>query len=108
MLKMHRLAHSGGSAAVLRWLGARLGGWAGVVGTAPVPDPRGAADPRIPELALRGAAELADRGLRSAVLDGGASTALLFALGQGRALAAVLHPPHDPAAPALLADAAVP
>ncbi|MFJ9790071.1 helix-turn-helix domain-containing protein [Streptomyces globosus] len=108
VLKLHRLAHSGGSAAVLRWLGARLGGWAGVVGAAAGPDPHGTADPRTPELALRGAAELADRGLRSAVLDDGGSTALLFALGEGRALAAVLPPPHDPAAPALLADAAVP
>ncbi|MFD0722494.1 hypothetical protein [Streptomyces globosus] len=90
VLKLHRLAHSGGSAAVLRWLGARLGGWAGVVGAVAGPDPHGTADPRTPELALRGAAELADRGLRSAVLDDGGSTALLFALGEGRALAAVL------------------
>lgn len=63
---------------------------------------------RGPELALRGAAELAARGVRSAILQSGDSTALLFALDEGRALAAVLERPHHPGAPALLADAAVP
>ncbi|MEW2415418.1 helix-turn-helix domain-containing protein [Streptomyces sp. NPDC046866] len=97
MLKVHRLAHSGGSAALLQWLGGRLGGWTGVV---PLDGPAG------PELAVRGAAELAARGVRSAVLHGEGSAALLFALDDHRALAAVLDVPHDPAAPALLADAA--
>ncbi|WP_308369354.1 MULTISPECIES: helix-turn-helix domain-containing protein [unclassified Streptomyces] len=99
ILKLHRLAHAGGSAALLQWLSARLGGWTGVL------DGEGS---RGPELALRGAAEMAARGVRSAALESGASTALLFALDEGRALAAVLERPHDPGAPALLADAAVP
>nr|WSW48557.1 helix-turn-helix domain-containing protein [Streptomyces sp. NBC_01001] len=94
---MHRLAHSGGSAAVLQWLAARLGGWTGVV------DADGAAGP---ELAVRGAAELRARGVRSAVLHGEGSAALLFALDGSRALAAVPDPQHHPGASALLADAA--
>ncbi|MFI6144080.1 helix-turn-helix domain-containing protein [Streptomyces sp. NPDC051109] len=94
---MHRLAHSGGSAALLEWLAARLGGWTGVV------DADAAAGP---ELAVRGAAELRARGVRSAVLHGERSAALLFALDGGRALAAVLDLPHPPQAPALLADSA--
>ncbi|MEU6865722.1 helix-turn-helix domain-containing protein [Streptomyces sp. NPDC046876] len=97
VLKVHRLAHSGGSAALLQWLGGRLGGWTGVL---PLDAPAG------PELAVRGAAELAARRVRSAVLHGDGSAALLFALDDHRALAAVLDLPHDPGAPALLADAA--
>ncbi|MEV6579808.1 helix-turn-helix domain-containing protein [Streptomyces sp. NPDC051582] len=96
---MHRLAHSGGSAALLEWLAARLDGWTGVVDA----DAGAAAGP---ELAVRGAAELRTRGVRSAVLHGERSAALLFALDGGRALAAVLDLPHHPGAPALLADAA--
>ncbi|MER7465915.1 helix-turn-helix domain-containing protein [Streptomyces sp. NPDC097981] len=94
---MHRLAHSGGSAALLQWLAARLGGWTGVV------DAEGTAGP---ELAVRGATELQARGVRSAVLHGESSAALLFALDENRALAAVLDLPHHPGASALLADAA--
>ncbi|WP_030157841.1 helix-turn-helix domain-containing protein [Streptomyces sp. NRRL S-244] len=94
---MHRLAHSGGSAALLEWLAARLDGWTGVV------DADAAAGP---ELAVRGAEELRARGVRSAVLHGERSAALLFALDGGRALAAVLDLPHHPEAPALLADSA--
>ncbi|KPI33750.1 transcriptional regulator, CdaR [Actinobacteria bacterium OV450] len=97
VLKLHRLAHSGGSAAVLEWLAARLGGWTGVVGAG------GAAGP---ELAVRGSAELSARGVRSAVLHGERSAALLFALDGSRALAAVLDLPHRPGASALLGDAA--
>ncbi|MFD7624941.1 helix-turn-helix domain-containing protein [Streptomyces sp. NPDC059851] len=109
VLKLHRLAHSAGSAALLQWLAARLGGWTGVL------DPRTAAAPAVPaasgpapEPARRGAAELAARGVRSAVLDGDGSAVLLFALDRGRVLAAEVDRPYDPAAPALLADAAVP
>ncbi|WP_369779423.1 helix-turn-helix domain-containing protein [Streptomyces sp. R33] len=96
ILKLHRLVHSGGSAALLEWLTARLGGWTGVV------DADGAAGS---ELAVRGAAELRARGVRSAVLHGERSAALLFALDGSRALAAVLDLPHHPGASALLADA---
>ncbi|MFD7094660.1 helix-turn-helix domain-containing protein [Streptomyces xanthophaeus] len=99
VLRLHRLAHSGGSAALLEWLAARLGGWTGVVDTV---------EARGPGLAVRAAAEMNARGVRSAVLHGGGSVALLFALEGGRALAAVLEQQHHPGAPALLADAAVP
>lgn len=99
VLRLHRLAHTGGSAALLEWLAARLGGWTGVVDTV---------EALGPELAVRGAAEMSARGVRSAVLHGGGSVALLFALEGGRALAAVLERPHHQGAPALLADAAVP
>ncbi|MGP3683910.1 helix-turn-helix domain-containing protein [Streptomyces sp. IBSNAI002] len=99
VLKVHRLAHTGGSAALLEWLAARLGGWAGVVD---------AEQGRGPEPVLRAAAEMNVRGVRSAVLHGARAATLLFALDGGRALAAVLDRPHDPQAPALLADAAVP
>uniref|UniRef100_A0AAU2JHA7 Helix-turn-helix domain-containing protein n=1 Tax=Streptomyces sp. NBC_00049 TaxID=2903617 RepID=A0AAU2JHA7_9ACTN len=99
VLKVHRLAHSGGSAALLEWLAARLRGWTGVIDVerAEGPGP-----------AVRGAAEMRARGVRSAVLQGGDTATLLFALDDGRALAAVLAQPHDPDAATLLADAAVP
>ncbi|MGW6978911.1 helix-turn-helix domain-containing protein [Streptomyces sp. NPDC054932] len=109
VLKVHRLAHAGGSAALLEWLGAHLGGWVGVVdaeqghGQGHV---QGQA--QAPESAVRGAGELGARGVRSAVLYDGDRATLLFALDGPRALAAVLERPHHPDAPALLADAAVP
>lgn len=99
VLKLHRLAHTGGSAAVLEWLTTRLGGWIGLMDTE---------QPHGPEAAVLGAAELAARGAGSAVLRHDGSTALLFALDERRALAAVLESPHHPGAPALLADATVP
>ncbi|MFE9927879.1 PucR family transcriptional regulator [Streptomyces sp. NPDC005533] len=99
VLKLHRLAHAGGSAALLDWLSARLGGWTGVVDAGRGPGP---------EAAVRGAAELSARGVRSAVLHAPGSATLLFALDGGRALAAVLDRPHPPEAATLLADAAVP
>ncbi|MEU9300864.1 helix-turn-helix domain-containing protein [Streptomyces sp. NPDC048269] len=102
ILKVHRLAHTGGSAALLEWLAARLGGWAGVVDAGEQGRERG------PESAVRGAAEMSARGVRSAVLHQGGSATLLFALDGGRALAAVLEQPHHPGAATLLADAAVP
>ncbi|MGW7097980.1 helix-turn-helix domain-containing protein [Streptomyces sp. NPDC054838] len=102
---MHRLAHTGGSAALLRWLATRLGGWTGVTDITGVDRPQRAG---APALAGRAAAEMAARGARSAVLHGDGSAALLFALDERHALAAVLDLPHHPAAAALLADAAVP
>ncbi|KOG55235.1 hypothetical protein ADK75_11535 [Streptomyces virginiae] len=101
ILKVHRLAHAGGSTALLEWLASHLGGWVAVV------DPE-AEHGSAPEAAVRGAAELGARGVRSAVLHGADSATLLFALDGRRALAAVLEQPHHPDAPALLADAAVP
>ncbi|MFB7147802.1 helix-turn-helix domain-containing protein [Streptomyces virginiae] len=111
VLKVHRLAHTGGSAALLEWLAARLGGWTGVV---PAGGPGAGAErereqaEEAPVAAVRGAAELTARGVRSAVLHGDGSATLLFALDAGRALAAVLPLPHPADAPTLLADAAVP
>lgn len=111
ILKLHRLAHTSGSAALLAWLATRLGGWAGVVDPDhPAHHPAGhAADQaQAPGTALRGAAEMSARGVRSAVLEGEDSATLLFALDGRRALAAVLARPHRPESAALLADAAVP
>ncbi|THA86408.1 PucR family transcriptional regulator [Streptomyces sp. A0592] len=105
---------------MLEWLAVRLGGWTGVVhggaATEHGAEPATAAgavasrqqDRRPPEDAVRGAAEMSARGVRSAVLHGDGSATLLFALDAGRALAAVLPLPHAPDAPTLLADAAVP
>ncbi|MGZ9929147.1 PucR family transcriptional regulator [Streptomyces sp. NC-S4] len=101
ILRIHRLVHGGGSTALLEWLASHLGGWVGVV------DPEAEHGPA-PEAAVRGAAELGARGVRSAVLHGADRVTLLFALDGPRALAAVLEQPHHPDAPALLADAAVP
>ncbi|WP_327733901.1 helix-turn-helix domain-containing protein [Streptomyces nojiriensis] len=100
VLKVHRLVHSGGSTALLEWLASHLGGWVGVVDAEAEHGPA-------PEAAVRGAAELGARGVRSAVLRGADRATLLFALDGRRALAAVLEQPHHPDAPALLADAAV-
>lgn len=109
VLKVHRLAHTGGSAALLDWLAARLGGWTGVVrGRGPAAGADRERSGEAPEAAVRGAAEMSARGVRSAVLHGDGSATLLFALDAGRALAAVLPLPHPPDASALLADAAVP
>ncbi|MFE9480325.1 PucR family transcriptional regulator [Streptomyces spororaveus] len=100
VLKVHRLVHAGGSTALLEWLASHLGGWVGVVDAEAEHGPA-------PEAAVRGAAELGARGVRSAVLHGADRATLLFALDGRRALAAVLEQPHHPDAPALLADAAV-
>ncbi|MEU6312907.1 helix-turn-helix domain-containing protein, partial [Streptomyces sp. NPDC047014] len=109
ILRLHRLAHTGGSAALVAWLTTRLGGWTGVVEPALTAE-SGLAAPEaaVPETAVRGAAEMAARGVRSAVFSGSGSATLVFALDAGRALAAVLPVPHRPDAAALLADAAVP
>ncbi|MFB7263505.1 helix-turn-helix domain-containing protein [Streptomyces nojiriensis] len=101
VLKVHRLVHAGGSTALLEWLASHLGGWVGVVDAEAEHGPA-------PEAAVRGAAELGARGVRSAVLHGADRATLLFALDGRRVLAAVLEQPHHPGAPALLADAAVP
>ncbi|WP_030588637.1 helix-turn-helix domain-containing protein [Streptomyces anulatus] len=82
---MHRLARSGGTAALLRWLAGRAEGWAGLVGPdgtvlhaaartarAVVPDVAG--------LVAESANALTERGARAYSLDTGAHTALLFPL----------------------------
>ncbi|MFJ7154014.1 helix-turn-helix domain-containing protein [Streptomyces sp. NPDC101118] len=119
VLKAHRLAHTGGSRALLRWLSLRLDAWTGLVradGRVLASRP-GPPDPTAAGLAARGAAEMHSRGVRSAVLDDTDRAALLYALdepaagrstGTGRALAAVLPRPYPAGVPALLADAAVP
>ncbi|MFI8451933.1 helix-turn-helix domain-containing protein [Streptomyces erythrochromogenes] len=110
VLKVHRLSHTGGSAALLEWLATRLGGWTGVV-RAGGPGVGGADREHAgeaPAAAVRGAAEMSARGVRSAVLHADGSATLLFALDAGRTLAAVLPLPHPADAPTLLADAAVP
>ncbi|MGW7457445.1 helix-turn-helix domain-containing protein [Streptomyces sp. NPDC054797] len=104
ILKIHRLAHTGGSAVLLEWLAARLDGWTGVVDTHKALGP----EPAVPEAAVLGAAEMSARGARSAVVQSGEGAALLFALHDGRALACVRSRPHHPDAATLLADAAVP
>ncbi|MEU6756468.1 helix-turn-helix domain-containing protein [Streptomyces sp. NPDC046685] len=114
ILKIHRLAHTGGSAVLLEWLAARLDAWTGVVdrhralGAEPAVPPAAVPQPDVPEAALLGVAEMSARGARSAVVQSGGGAALLFALHDGRALACVRERPHHPDAATLLADAAVP
>ncbi|MCB5164334.1 helix-turn-helix domain-containing protein [Streptomyces bambusae] len=118
VLKAHRLALTGGSDALLRWLAARTGAWTGLIaadGSVLRAAPAGP-DPGAAGLLARGAVEMSARGVRSAMLDGGGSTAVLFALDEPagaaaaplRALAAVAPRPLPDRLPALLADAAVP
>ncbi|MER7762762.1 helix-turn-helix domain-containing protein [Streptomyces sp. NPDC097619] len=116
LLRAQRLALTGGSAALLRWLAARTGGWTGLVGpdgTVLDGSPAGPA-PAAAALLAGGAAELTTRGVRSAVLDAAGGSVLLYALeepadlARGRALAAVLPGPCPPPLRALLADSAVP
>ncbi|MFE7141387.1 helix-turn-helix domain-containing protein [Streptomyces sp. NPDC057644] len=92
---MHRLARTGGTAELLRWLAGRAEGWAGLVG----PDgtvlhaaarTAGAMVPDVAGLVAEGASALTERGVQAYSLDTGAHTALLFPLSAG-----------DPAAPVL-------
>ncbi|MET9768203.1 helix-turn-helix domain-containing protein [Streptomyces sp. NPDC006415] len=97
---MHRLARTGGTAELLRWLAGRAEGWAGLVG----PDgtvlhaaarTAGAMVPDVAGLVAEGASALTERGVQAYSLDTGAYTALLFPLG--------VSPPGagDPFAPVL-------
>ncbi|MFE9701330.1 helix-turn-helix domain-containing protein [Streptomyces sp. NPDC006270] len=92
---MHRLARTGGTAELLRWLAGRAEGWAGLVGPdgtvlhaasrtarAVVPDVAG--------LVAEGAGALTERGAQAYSLDTGAHTALLFPLSAGNPAAPVL------------------
>ncbi|MGW1297073.1 helix-turn-helix domain-containing protein [Streptomyces sp. NPDC002533] len=97
---MHRLARTGGTAGLLRWLAGRAEGWAGIVG----PDgtvlhaaarTAGAMVPDVAGLVAESANALAERGVQAYSVDTGAHTALLFPLSdfpQGAG---------DPAAPVL-------
>ncbi len=86
LLRMHRLARTGGTAELLRWLAGRAEGWAGLVG----PDgtvlhaaarTAGAMVPDVAGLVAEGASALAERGVQAYSVDTGAYTALLFPLG---------------------------
>ncbi len=100
LLRMHRLARTGGTAGLLRWLAGRTEGWAGLVG----PDgtvlhaaarTAGAMVPDVAGLVAEGASALTERGVQAYSVDTGAYTALFFPLG--------VSPPGvaDPAAPVL-------
>ncbi len=86
LLRMHRLARTGGTAGLLRWLAGRAEGWAGLVG----PDgtvlhaaarTAGAMVPDVAGLVAEGASALTERGVQAYSVDTGAYTALLFPLG---------------------------
>ncbi|MYU37691.1 PucR family transcriptional regulator [Streptomyces sp. SID8358] len=118
VLRMYRLARTGGSPDLLRWLARRADGWAGlldgdgtvlqaVTGTARWPGQDAAG------LASRAARELTVRGARAYSLETGGRTALLLPLdsaSEGRdTLLAVVAPRPVPAGLAtLLADATMP
>ncbi|UCA54669.1 helix-turn-helix domain-containing protein [Streptomyces sp. WA6-1-16] len=82
---MHRLARTGGTAELLRWLARRAEGWAGIVG----PDgtvlhaaarTAGAMVPDVAGLVAESASALAERGVQAYSVDTGEHTALLFPL----------------------------
>ncbi|PVC97568.1 helix-turn-helix domain-containing protein [Streptomyces sp. CS014] len=82
---MHRLARTGGTAELLRWLAWRAEGWAGIVG----PDgtvlhaaarTAGAMVPDVAGLVAESANALAERGVQAYSVDTGEHTALLFPL----------------------------
>ncbi|MFE9380288.1 helix-turn-helix domain-containing protein [Streptomyces sp. NPDC006855] len=80
---MHRLARTGGTAGLLRWLAGRSEGWAGIVG----PDgtvlhaaarTEGAMVPDVAALVAASASALAERGVQAYSVDTGEHTALLL------------------------------
>lgn len=88
LLRMNRLARTGGTAEILRWLAGRAEGWAGLVG----PDGRvlhaasrteRAVVPDVAGLMAEAAGALTERGAQTYVLDTGVHTALLFPLSSG-------------------------
>ncbi len=83
LLRMHRLARTGGTAGLLRWLAGRSEGWAGIVG----PDgtvlhaaarTEGAMVPDVAALVAASASALAERGVQAYSVDTGEHTALLL------------------------------
>ncbi|MFE6914410.1 PucR family transcriptional regulator [Streptomyces rubiginosohelvolus] len=119
---MHRLARTGGTAELLRWLAGRAEGWAGLVG----PDgtvlhaaarTAGAMVPDVAGLVAEGASALNQRGVQAYSVDTGAYTALLFPLGvsspgvgdPGAPVLAVVTPrPAAAGLATLLADVVLP
>ncbi|MFJ3574202.1 PucR family transcriptional regulator [Streptomyces rubiginosohelvolus] len=119
---MHRLARTGGTAGLLRWLAGRAEGWAGLVG----PDgtvlhaaarTAGAMVPDVAGLVAEGASALTERGVQAYAVDTGASTALLFPLSvlppgvgddTGPVLAVVTPRPVATGLATLLADVVLP
>lgn len=118
LLKMQRLARSGGTAELLRWLAGRADGWAGVVapdGTALSAAARAtrAGVPDVAGLVAEGVRALKERGALAYSHDDGAHTALLFPLRAGghgtEPLLAVVTPrPVAAGLATLLADALMP
>lgn len=122
LLRMHRLARTGGTAGLLRWLAGRAEGWAGLVG----PDgtvlhaaarTAGAMVPDVAGLVAEGASALAERGVQAYAVDTGAYTALLFPLSvfppgvgddTGPVLAVVTPRPVATGLATLLADVVLP
>ncbi|MFJ7083051.1 helix-turn-helix domain-containing protein [Streptomyces griseus] len=114
---MHRLARSGGTAELLRWLAGRAEGWAGLVG----PDgtvlhaaarTERVVVPDVAGLVAEGANALTERGARAYSLDTGAHTALLFPLSAddpaASALVVVAPRPVAAGLATLLADVVLP
>ncbi|MFH9393896.1 helix-turn-helix domain-containing protein [Streptomyces sp. NPDC017556] len=114
---MHRLARTGGTAELLRWLAGRAGGWAGLVGQdgtvlhAAARTAR-AVVPDIAGLVAEGASALTERAARAYSLDTGAHTALLFPLSaddrEAPVLAVVTPRPVAAGLATLLADVVLP
>ncbi|WP_124271960.1 helix-turn-helix domain-containing protein [Streptomyces sp. ADI96-02] len=121
---MHRLARSGGTPELLRWLSGRADGWAGLVGvdgtvlhaaTGPAAGTRtaGPGAPDVAALVAEGVAARAERRARAYSLDTGAHTTLLFPLpvdeGPADPLLAVVTPrPVAAGLATLLADVVLP
>ncbi|MFF2601571.1 helix-turn-helix domain-containing protein [Streptomyces californicus] len=114
---MNRLARTGGTAEILRWLAGRAEGWAGLVG----PDGRvlhaasrteRAVVPDVAGLMAEAAGALTERGAQTYVLDTGVHTALLFPLSSGDpdspVLVAVTPRPVAAGLGTLLADVVLP
>lgn len=122
LLRMHRLARTGGTAGLLRWLAGRAEGWAGLVG----PDgtvlhaaarTAGAMVPDVAGLVAEGASALTERGVQAYAVDTGAYTALLFPVSvfppgvgddTGPVLAVVTPRPVATGLATLLADVVLP
>ncbi len=117
LLRMNRLARTGGTAEILRWLAGRAEGWAGLVG----PDGRvlhaasrteRAVVPDVAGLMAEAAGALTERGAQTYVLDTGVHTALLFPLSSGDpdspVLVAVTPRPVAAGLGTLLADVVLP
>lgn len=118
VLRMYRLARSGGSQELLRWVSGRAEGWAGLLdgdgtvlhGVTRPPDRTGV---EAAALATEGVRELASLGAHSFSFDRGPHTALLFPLDgppntSPPVLAVVAPRPLPDGLSTLLSDAAMP